>query len=212
MEVTDLRFDAAGLVPGVVQDAHTGRVLMVGYLNRESLDLTLATGHVHFWSRSRNAIWRKGETSGNVLDVVEVRVDCDGDALLIAAVPAGPTCHEGTESCFARPLSDEGGVMARAGALDRLWGVIAQRADDRPPGSYTTSLLEGGVDATSRKVTEEATEVLLAAKDHAAGVGGADRVIEESADLVYHLMVTLAERGVTWDDVAAVLAHRARTR
>jgi phosphoribosyl-ATP pyrophosphohydrolase/phosphoribosyl-AMP cyclohydrolase len=207
--MTDLQFDEAGLVPGIVQDASTGRVLMLGYLNRESLDLTLATGEVHFWSRSRGELWRKGETSGNTLQVVDVRVDCDGDTMLISAHPAGPTCHEGTESCFAEPLTGSAGQIARAGTLDRLWEVIESRAAERPDGSYTTSLMNGGVDATGRKVTEEATEVLLAAKDHAAGTGPAERVSEEAADLVYHLMVTLAERGVAWDDVVDVLAGRA---
>ena len=208
--MTEVQFDAAGLVPGVVQDARTGRVLMLGYLNQESLDLTLETGEVHFWSRSRGELWRKGETSGNTLRLVDVRVDCDGDALLISAIPAGPTCHTGTASCFAEPVSGSSGGVARAGTLDRLWGVIESRVAERPEGSYTTSLLEGGVDAVGRKVTEEATEVLLAAKDHAAGTGDVERVAEEAADLVYHLMVAVAERGVPWDDVVEVLAHRAR--
>jgi phosphoribosyl-ATP pyrophosphohydrolase/phosphoribosyl-AMP cyclohydrolase len=208
--VNEVRFDEDGLVPGVVQDATTGRVLMLGYLNRESLDMTLETGEVHFWSRSRQELWRKGETSGNTLRTVDVRVDCDGDALLISAIPAGPTCHEGTESCFAGSLVGAGGETARAGTLDRLWAVIESRAVERPAGSYTTSLLEGGVDAAGRKIAEEATEVLLAAKDHSAGTGSADRVAEEAADLVYHLMVAMAERGVAWNDVVSVLADRAR--
>ena len=206
--MSDVGFDAAGLVPGIVQDARTGRVLMLGYLNRESLDRTLETGQVHFWSRSRGALWRKGETSGNTLEVTGIRLDCDGDALLITARPAGPTCHEGTDSCFSRPLHAGGGEIARAGTLDRLWEVIASRTTERPSGSYTTTLLEGGVDAVGRKVTEEATEVLLAAKDHAAGFGPADRVKEEAADLVYHLMVVIAERGLVWEDVVAELEDR----
>jgi phosphoribosyl-ATP pyrophosphohydrolase/phosphoribosyl-AMP cyclohydrolase len=208
--MTEVQFDAAGLVPGVVQDAGTGRVLMVGYLNRESLDLSIETGQVHFWSRSRGELWRKGETSGNTLQLVDIRIDCDGDALLIAAIPSGPTCHTGTASCFSKPVAGSDGTTARAGTLDRLWGVIESRAAERPEGSYTTSLLDGGVDAVGRKVTEEATEVLLAAKDHAAGKGSERRVAEEAADLVYHLMVAVAERGVAWDDVVKVLADRAR--
>lgn len=198
-----LRFDSQGLVPGIVQDAVTGRVLMLGYLNDESLRLTRETGFVHFWSRSRGELWRKGDTSGNTLRVVDVAIDCDGDALLIKAEPAGPTCHTGAVSCF------EGGDPGRSFAeLDELWRVISSRAAQRPAGSYTTSLLEGGVDAVGRKVTEEATEVLLAAKDHAAGTG--NRVAEETADLVYHLLVLLAERDVAPAEVLEELASRRR--
>lgn len=188
----DLRFDGAGLVPGIVQDAGTGRVLMLGWLNEESLRLTRETGYVTFWSRSRRELWRKGETSGHTLELVDLAVDCDGDAVLITARPAGPTCHTGAVSCF-----EDGGTTARSfGELDHLWRVISQRAADRPDGSYTTSLLDAGVEGPGRKVTEEATEVLLAAKDHAAGAAGDQRVAEEAADLVYHLMVLLAERGI----------------
>jgi phosphoribosyl-ATP pyrophosphohydrolase/phosphoribosyl-AMP cyclohydrolase len=196
----DIRFDDAGLVAGIVQDAPTGQVLMLGYLNAESLRLTAETGFVTFWSRSRGELWRKGETSGNTLAVVDMALDCDGDALLIRARPAGPTCHTGTVSCFG-DSSDRS-----FGELDALWAVIASRAAERPPGSYTTSLLEGGVDAVGRKVTEEATEVLLAAKDHASSAG--NRVAEEAADLIYHLLVLLAERNVPPSAVLAELAQR----
>jgi phosphoribosyl-ATP pyrophosphohydrolase/phosphoribosyl-AMP cyclohydrolase len=197
-----VRFDEAGLVPGIIQDADTGRVLMLGYLNAESLRLTAQTGFVTFWSRSRRELWRKGETSGNTLAVVDIAADCDGDALLIRARPAGPTCHTGAVSCF-------GDAKDRSFAeLDTLWAVIASRAAERPPGSYTTALLEGGVDAVGRKVTEEATEVLLAAKDNAVGAG--NRVAEEAADLVYHLLVLLAERNTTPSDVLEELATRRR--
>jgi len=198
----DIRFDDAGLVPGVVQDAATGQVLMLGYLNAESLRLTAETGFVTFWSRSRGELWRKGETSGNTLAVVDIGLDCDGDALLIRAHPAGPTCHTGTVSCFDNVTPGDRSF----GELDALWAVIAARAAELPPGSYTTSLLEGGVDAVGRKVTEEATEVLLAAKDNAVGAG--DRVAEEAADLVYHLLVLLAERDVPPSAVLEELANR----
>lgn len=202
--IEGMTFDDRGLIPGIVQDAATGRVLMLGWLNEESLRLTLKTGTVHFWSRSRNSLWMKGETSGNTLAVVDVALDCDGDALLIQADPAGPTCHTGSTSCF-----DGAGTVAQGFAdLERLWAVIADRAAQRPEGSYTTALLEGGVDAVGRKVTEEATEVLLAAKDHAAGVGEGARVSEEAADLVYHLLVQLAERGIAPTDMLAVLRAR----
>ncbi|MGD2052240.1 MAG: bifunctional phosphoribosyl-AMP cyclohydrolase/phosphoribosyl-ATP diphosphatase HisIE [Acidimicrobiia bacterium] len=213
--MTDIAFDEQGLVPGIVQDATTGRVLMLGYLNAESLERTRATGLVHFWSRSRQELWRKGETSGNLLELVDIAIDCDGDALLIRAEPTGPTCHTGAASCFDaamlvadRDASDTGGRASRFGFLDELWAVIEERNRTRPDGSYTAHLLAGGVDATARKVTEEATEVLLAAKDHAMG-GRADLVAEEAADLMYHLLVLLAERGVDPADVVEVLRRRA---
>lgn len=201
----DIRFDADGLIPGIVQDARSGRVLMMAYLNEESLQLTEKTGEVHFWSRSRREIWHKGATSGNTMTVSRISADCDGDALLILVTPAGPACHTGSESCFDEPGSF-GSPLVPAG----LWPVIARRAVERPEGSYTAKLLEGGVDAVGRKLTEEATEVLLAAKDHEAGTGSSDRVAEESADLVYHLLVLLAERGLSPDDVVEVLRRRRR--
>ena len=203
--MTAVRFDADGLVPGIVQDARTGRVLMVAYLNAESLQLTKETRQVHFWSRSRQEIWRKGATSGNAMTVTRISPDCDGDALLVEAVPSGPACHTGAESCF-----DGAGARSEALIPPDLWPVIVGRAADRPDGSYTTSLLEGGVDAVGRKLTEEATEVLLAAKDLAAGTGSTHRVAEEAADLVYHLLVLLAERGLSPGDVAAVLRERSK--
>ena len=203
--MTTVRFDANGLVPGIVQDARTGRVLMVAYLNEESLGLTRETGEVHFWSRSRQEIWRKGASSGNTLTVTEIGMDCDADALLIQANPAGPSCHTGAESCFDTPE-----IVRESLVPAELWPVIAARAADRPEGSYTAALLGGGVDAVGRKLTEEATEVLLAAKDHAAGTGSGDRVAQEAADLVYHLLVLLAERGLSPSDVAAVLRDRSK--
>jgi phosphoribosyl-ATP pyrophosphohydrolase/phosphoribosyl-AMP cyclohydrolase len=198
-------FDDGGLVPGIVQDARTGRVLMVAYLNEESLALTSQTGEVHFWSRSRREIWRKGATSGNTMTVTGIATDCDGDALLIRVIPAGPACHTGGQSCFDGPENISEQLMPA-----ELWPVIVARAETRPEGSHTASLLEGGVDAVGRKLTEEATEVLLAAKDHAAGTGSPDRVAEEAADLVYHLLVLLAERGLSPADVAEVLWKRSQ--
>ncbi len=189
------------LIPGIVQDDHTGQVLMLGYVNEESLQLTRETGLVHFYSRSRQQLWKKGETSGNTLSLVSISEDCDADALLIRAIPAGPTCHTGSVSCF-------GDTEARFGVLNGLWQTIHDRAEMRPQGSYTVSLLEGGVEAAGRKVVEEAVEVLLAAKDHAVG-GDPNRVSEEAADLVYHLLVLLAQRGVDLESVMKVLENRA---
>jgi len=204
-----------GLVAGVAQDVADGRVLMVGWLDAEALAATLATGEVHFHSRSRGRLWRKGETSGNVLRLRSLALDCDGDALLLVVEPAGPTCHRGTRSCF-----DADGVPAAEPPqgfawLESLWATIASRAAERPAGSYTATLLDGGVDAAGRKVAEESTEVLLAAKnDEAAERAGADRsttrqlLAGEAADLVYHALVLLAERGLAPADVIAVLRSR----
>jgi phosphoribosyl-AMP cyclohydrolase / phosphoribosyl-ATP pyrophosphohydrolase len=209
MVTGSVRFDERGLVAGIVQDAGTGRVLMLGWLSEESLRLTEETGFVHFWSRSRAELWMKGETSGNTLRLVEVAADCDGDALLLRVAPAGPACHTGALSCFGAGAEAPPALRGFAG-LEDLWTVIESRATTRPEGSYTVELIEGGVDATGRKVAEEATEVLLAAKDHAAGTASADRVAEEAADLLYHLLVLLAERTVDPAAVLAVLRARAR--
>lgn len=202
-------FDERGLIPVIVQDADTRDVLMLGYASEVSLEATAATGRMTFWSRSRGALWEKGETSGNSMNVVDLRLDCDGDTLLVRVNPTGPVCHTGSRTCF-EPVDAPVDETAPPGAmLGQLWGMITSRASDRPPGSYTTTLLDGGVDECSRKVTEEATEVLIAAKDHAAGTGSSDRLIEESADLVYHLLVLLAERGIGLEEVEAELRRRA---
>jgi phosphoribosyl-ATP pyrophosphohydrolase/phosphoribosyl-AMP cyclohydrolase len=206
----DPRYGDDGLVPAIVQDAADGRVLMLAWMDEAALTATLETGEVHFHSRSRNALWKKGETSGNVLRLVSIAEDCDRDALLVTADPVGPTCHRGTRSCF----DSEGAPAERASQgfawLESLWSTIADRAATRPEGSYTARLLAGGVDATGRKVTEEATEVLIAAKDDAAGSTPERRVAlaGESADLVYHLLVLLAERNVQPSDVVAELRRR----
>jgi phosphoribosyl-ATP pyrophosphohydrolase/phosphoribosyl-AMP cyclohydrolase len=201
-------YDERGLVPAIVQDAATGCVLMLGYVNAASLDATYNTGKMHFWSRSRDALWQKGETSGNSMSVVDISLDCDADTVLVRVDPAGPACHTGSTCCFSTPPRAEAAVRP-GDVLPSLWATITSRAEQRPEGSYTTQLLDGGVDACGRKVTEEATEVLIAAKDHAVGAGPPDRVAEESADLLYHLLVLLAERGIGLDEVEAELARRA---
>jgi phosphoribosyl-AMP cyclohydrolase / phosphoribosyl-ATP pyrophosphohydrolase len=211
----ELRYGPDGLVPAIVQDAADGRVLMLAWMDAEALEATTRTGEVHFHSRSRDALWRKGETSGNVLHLRDIATDCDSDALLVTVEPHGPTCHRGTRSCF----DSEGGPAKPATQgvvwLETLWSTIADRAHDRPAGSYTASLLEGGVDAVGRKLTEEATEVLIAAKDDAAAEAtGADRgstraaLANETADLLYHALVLLAERGLRPLDVMSVLRER----
>jgi phosphoribosyl-ATP pyrophosphohydrolase/phosphoribosyl-AMP cyclohydrolase len=206
----DPRYGDDGIVPAIVQDAADGRVLMLAWMDEEALAATLETGEVHFHSRSRNALWKKGETSGNVLRLVDLTEDCDRDALLVTADPVGPTCHRGTRSCFDPDDAPAERASQGFGWLESLWSTIAERAATRPEGSYTAKLIGGGVDATGRKVTEEATEVLLAAKDDAAGSTPERRaaLAAESADLVYHLLVLLAERDVPPSDVVAELRRR----
>lgn len=230
-----VRFDPGnGLAPAIVQDADDGRVLMLGYMNREALERTLASGRVTFWSRSRGRLWEKGETSGHTLSVRRVRTDCDGDALLVEAAPRGPTCHTGKGSCFkagetlderpagARgraggpgPAADAGGAAGADGArraVDRSLGqvlgdlgrVIADRDRVRPEGSYTARLLAGGRELPARKVGEEAVEVLAAALAETDA-----RLAEESADLLYHLLVLWRAAGLETEEVAAVLERRA---
>jgi len=201
VEPQDVRWDDRGLVPAIVQDATTRMVLMLGYMNEESLRLTIETGDVHFWSRSRQEIWRKGATSGNTLTLDAMTLDCDNDAILVEALPAGPTCHTGETSCF-NGVAEPGGIAA-------LWATIVDRASNPIEGSYTAELIAGGTDATSRKVVEESGEVLIAAKNHQFG-GDPQRVIEESADLIYHLLVLLAEQGLDLTDVEQELDLRAR--
>jgi phosphoribosyl-AMP cyclohydrolase / phosphoribosyl-ATP pyrophosphohydrolase len=220
-----VRFGADGLVPAIVQDRADGRVLMVAYMDAEALAATVTTDEVHFHSRSRGRLWRKGETSGSVLRLVSLAIDCDGDALLVTVDPTGPTCHRGTWSCFDPEAARATAQAAAAshptpqgfGWLETLWATIASRAAARPAGSYTTSLLDGGVDAVARKVTEEATEVLLAAKDDAtAEAAGTDRATTrlalagETGDLLYHALVLLAERDL--QPAAVIEALQARHR
>jgi len=201
--VTEIEFDRNGLIPGIIQDAATRRVLMLGYLSEESLALTRSTGHVHFWSRSRRELWEKGATSSNYLNVVEITTDCDGDALLITVDPEGPTCHTGMISCFGDE-SSEGFAD-----LEALWHTIRQRIAATSPGSYTSELATGGPDLTGRKLVEEATETLIAAKNHATGATPT-RVVEEAADVVYHLLALVAERGIPAGDVITELRRRRR--
>jgi phosphoribosyl-ATP pyrophosphohydrolase/phosphoribosyl-AMP cyclohydrolase len=200
-----LTFDSNDLIPAIVQHARSGEVLMLGYMNAEALRLTEATGEVTFYSRSRRALWRKGETSGNVLRVVELRQDCDGDALLILAEPAGPTCHTGKPSCFYRDLAGTE-LAARppaAGILARLADLIAARRDSTPDQSYTAKLLHGGVDRIGKKIGEEAAEVIIAAKNAAPA-----EIVYEMADLLYHSFVLLEERGVEPEAVWRELERR----
>lgn len=192
-----------GLVPAVVQDEADGRVLMVAYMDAEALTATLETGEVHFHSRSRGRLWRKGETSGRVLHLVRIDLDCDKDAILATVHPAASTCHRGTRSCFDSVDLEKTVLESQGFAwLETLWATIDARRRARMAGSYTTSLIESGVDAAGRKVTEEATEMLMAAKNDAvAEAAGENRdatsaaLAGEAADLLFHALVLLAERG-----------------
>ena len=186
---------ADGLLPVVVQDAVTLKVLMVGYMNREAYDKTIAEGRVTFYSRSRECLWTKGETSGNFLTVKDIYVDCDKDTLLIKAIPAGPTCHRGTVSCFDTP--DEEGFIRH------LQAVVQQRHRDMPEGSYTTKLFIKGVKKIAQKVGEEAVESVVEAVD-----GNRDRFIYEASDMIYHLLVLMEQMGCSIEDLERELSLR----
>jgi phosphoribosyl-AMP cyclohydrolase / phosphoribosyl-ATP pyrophosphohydrolase len=189
-----------GLVPAVVQDAEDGRVLMVGFMNEEALRRTLETGRVTFFSRSRGRLWTKGEESGNHIEVVCVEADCDADTLLVAGRPAGPVCHRGTPTCF------EGGAF-RLGFLAELERVLDARLQERPEGSYVARLASKGLDAVAQKVGEEAVETVIAAKNP-----DLERLLDEAADLVFHTMFLLRQRGLRLADVAQRLEERHRAR
>jgi phosphoribosyl-ATP pyrophosphohydrolase len=186
-----------GLLPAVVQHWLTGEVLMLGYMNAEALAVTRASGKVTFWSRSKQRLWMKGESSGHVLALKSIRVDCDADTLLVQADPHGPTCHLGTSSCFGEDARPPLGFLAELDAL------VAERHAERPPGSYTTSLFEGGVRRIAQKVGEEGVESALAAVAQ-----GDEELLGEAADLVFHLTVLLRARGLSLADAVAVLAKR----
>jgi len=200
-----MKYDDNGLIPAIVQHARSGEVLMLGYMNEESLRLTHESGLVTFWSRSRGEIWQKGATSGNTLRLVALRQDCDGDALLVLVEPAGPTCHTGERSCFYRDL--EGATLAAppvpGSIAARLADLIHQRGAQQDEGSYTAKLLRGGVDRIGKKIGEEAAEVIIAAKN-----ASASELTYEMADLIYHSLVLLESQGVTPEDVWRELERR----
>lgn len=201
----DLKFDERGLIPAIVQDAITGRVLMMAWMNAESLRLTRESGEAWFWSRSRNELWHKGATSGNVLRVRELRADCDGDTLLIRAEPAGLACHTGRESCFFNPITGATEETPRAGFLDELEGIVASRRSASPESSYTAKLFAKGRFKIAQKVGEEGLESAMAgvAQDD-------DRLTDESADLLFHLLVLLNERSIPLSTVLKRLDERHR--
>ncbi|MEH7772773.1 bifunctional phosphoribosyl-AMP cyclohydrolase/phosphoribosyl-ATP diphosphatase HisIE [Bacillus velezensis] len=196
----ELRFDEAGLIPAIVQDAASKEVLTLAYMNRESYEKTIETKETWFCSRSRGELWHKGATSGNTQKVKAIRYDCDQDALIVLAEPSGPACHKGSYSCFSSEKAD---AQDRFGILNELESVIAKRQAEMPDGAYTTYLFREGVDKILKKVGEEAAEVIIAAKnrDH-------EELKWEAADLLYHLLVLLREQSLPLDDVLDVLAKR----
>jgi phosphoribosyl-AMP cyclohydrolase / phosphoribosyl-ATP pyrophosphohydrolase len=200
-----MKYDSNNLIPAIVQHARSGEVLMVGYMNAEALEQTRASGLVTFFSRSRGRLWQKGETSGNTLRVTELRQDCDGDALLVLAEPAGPTCHTGERSCFHRDLDGAPAAMppVPAATLARLADIIQSRRDAPVEDSYTAKLLRGGVDRIGKKIGEEAAEVIIAAKN-----GSSAELTYELADLIYHSLVLLECQGVPAEAIWRELERR----
>lgn len=193
-----------GLLPAIVQDSRTGQVLMLGFMNEESLSKTLQSKRVTFFSRTKNRLWTKGETSNNFLNVVAIAADCDNDSILITATPDGPTCHNGTQSCFGDEIQTDAASVA---FLAKLEAVIAQRIEQRPEGSYTAKLWADGVTRMAQKVGEEGVEVALAAVTQSD-----ERLVGEAADLIFHLALLLKNRGLSLGAIVAELAHRHRTR
>ena len=201
LKVEELKFDAQGLIPAVVVDARSKKVLTLAYMNRESLEISMAEGRTCFWSRSRQTLWRKGETSGNVQRIVDITADCDRDALLVTVEKAGPACHLGTDSCFNDVLykSDE----LEEFSLDALMRLIEGRRTEKKEGSYTTYLFEKGIDKILKKVGEESTEVIIAGK-----AGDRAETIYEIADLTYHVLVLMTQMGIPLDAVWDELKSR----
>jgi phosphoribosyl-ATP pyrophosphohydrolase/phosphoribosyl-AMP cyclohydrolase len=201
MNIDELKFDANGLIPAVVQDYFSKQVLTVAYMNRESLEISMKEGRTCFFSRSRQQLWRKGETSGNTQDIVTIKADCDGDALVVEVIKKGPACHTGAESCFFNPVyqSEEHQDFS----MEALYQLLAGRKTSPKEGSYTTYLFQKGIDKILKKVGEECTEVIVAGKG-----GSREETIFEIADLAYHVMVLMVEMGIEPKDIFAQLESR----
>ena len=189
---------SGGLVPAIVQDAKTKNVLMLGYMNQEAYEKTVETKKVTFWSRSRNCLWTKGETSGNYLNLVNIKVDCDNDTLLVRAIPDGPTCHKGTDTCWGEDNASNPLLF-----LEELQDFIDKRHKDMPEGSYTTSLFKDGTNRIAQKVGEEALETVIEATNGSTG-----KLVYEASDLIYHLIVLLTSKGLRIEDIATELHKR----
>ncbi len=214
LQIEQLKFDERGLIPAIIQDALTNEVLMLAYASIDSLRRTLETNETWFWSRSRNELWHKGATSGNTQRIIEIRPDCDQDTLLIRVEPCGPACHTGARTCFDTAVANRESEVwnridvneanpNRLGLLDELYSLIETRQHERPVGSYTTRLFDEGLKKILAKVEEEAEETVRAGREESD-----QRVVEESADLLYHLLVLLVQRGVKLDRIREELARR----
>ena len=201
MNIDELKFDEKGLIPAVVQDYFSKQVLTVAYMNRESLEISMKEGRTCFFSRSRQQLWRKGETSGNTQEIVTIKADCDGDALVVEVIKKGPACHTGAESCFFNPVyqSDEHQDFS----MEALYQLLVGRKTSPKEGSYTTYLFQKGIDKILKKVGEECTEVIVAGKG-----GSKEETIFEIADLAYHVMVLMVEMGIQPKDIFAQLESR----
>ena len=209
-DINDLKYDEKGLIPAIITDAETGEVLMLAYMNEESLRISVKEGKTCFWSRSRSRLWRKGETSGNIQKIVSIKTDCDRDTLLVTVSRNGPACHTGADSCFYEQVFNDDEALLKSNvdqtpsfSLDSLYQIINDRKLNRKPGSYTTYLFDKGIDKILKKLGEEATEVIIAGKS-----GDKKETVYELADLVYHVMVLMREMDITPGNVKNELASR----
>ena len=201
IDISKLKFDDKGLIPAIVVDSVTKKVLTLAYMNRESLAISMEKGLTCFWSRSRNELWLKGETSGNYQHIVSITADCDGDALVVVVEKDGPACHTGTDSCFTNPVWQSESLQEFS--LNGLYDMLVGRKETRPEGSYTTYLFEKGIDKILKKVGEECTEVIIAGK-----ADDKKETIYELADLAYHAMVLMVQMGISVEDIHKELASR----
>lgn len=201
LKIDQLKFDEKGLIPAIVVDAGSKKVLTLAYMNRESLEISMKEGRTCFWSRSRQELWRKGETSGNVQHIVDITADCDRDALVVRVNKEGPACHLGTDSCFNDRVFEGG--EEEPFSVEGLYALLEGRKENLPEGSYTTYLFQKGIDKILKKVGEESTEVIIAGK-----AGDRRETVYEIADLMYHIMVLMVEMGISVDDVRTELASR----
>ncbi|MBR6549324.1 MAG: bifunctional phosphoribosyl-AMP cyclohydrolase/phosphoribosyl-ATP diphosphatase HisIE [Clostridia bacterium] len=201
LDVNTLKFDENGLIPAIVVDSITKKVLTLAYMNRESLEISMKEQRTCFWSRSRRELWRKGETSGNVQHIVSITADCDNDALVVVVDKEGPACHTGTDSCFTKPVFQN--EERHEFALEQLMDMLVGRKVEKKEDSYTTYLFEKGIDKMLKKVGEESTEVIIAAK-----ANDKNETIYEIADLAYHIMVVMIEMGISLEDIHKELASR----
>ena len=201
LNIDELKYDSHGLIPAIVVDASTQKVLTLAYMNRESLEISMREGRTCFWSRSRRELWRKGETSGNVQHIVDITADCDRDALVVRVDKEGPACHLGTDSCFNQRVFE--GDRGEPFSVEGLYRLLQGRKRDLPAGSYTTYLFQKGVDKMLKKVGEECTEVIIGGK-----AGDRAETVYEIADLMYHVMVLMVEMGISVEDIRAELASR----